>query len=307
VAFLATAQELTTPAATPHGAPDKEKVSYAQGMHMGLQVKQAGIGGVDADVFAQAIKDVLEGKPTQLQESEIAALLNQARAEGIAAQAATNQERVSYAMGMRLGMQLKRAGVEVDANVIAQGLKDVLEGKPTKIQESEIEPLFRQAQAYGLATQSSRNKTEGEAFLARNAKAPGIVVLPDGLQYRVTQAGAGETPTTNDLIFIKYRGTLVNGVEFDHKDHFLTRINGGIKGMQEALQRMKVGSKLQIFVPPALAYGAVGESVHHVGPGSTLIYELELLSIARPGDPGIGTGRVGHGLGEEASLPDSIK
>src|SRR5205085_11403544 len=96
-----------------------------------------------------------------------------------------DKEKVGYGLGMRLGEQLNRAGTEVDANVIAEGLKDVLEGKPTKVQQSELQPLFMQAKAYGLEQQSKKNKTAGEVFLAKNAKEPGIKLLPDGLQYRV--------------------------------------------------------------------------------------------------------------------------
>src|SRR5205823_3657714 len=88
---------------------------------------------------------------------------------------------------------------------------------------------------------ANKNKAEGEAFLAKNAKAQGITVLPDGLQYRVMQPGTGQTPTTNDLVFIKYRGRRIDGTEFGHHNRFLTRMDGGIKGWQDALQRMKVG------------------------------------------------------------------
>jgi FKBP-type peptidyl-prolyl cis-trans isomerase len=152
----------------------------------------------------------------------------------------------------------------------------------------------------GSAKQSGNNKAEGEAFLAQNAKQQGITTLPNGLQYRIIQAGAGGTPATNDLVFVKYRGHLIDGTEFSHHNRFLTRVNEGIKGWQEALRRMKVGSKWQIFVPPALAFGDEGEPVHHIGPDSTLIYELELTSIAPP-NPELGTGGLGHGLDENSS------
>jgi FKBP-type peptidyl-prolyl cis-trans isomerase len=307
MAFTTMAQEFT-PGPAPSGPPDKEKLSYAVGMQMGLEIKPAD-ANVDTEVIAQAIKDVVEGKPTRLKESEIAAVLDKARANGLAVSTQTvdGREGVSYALGMRRGVQLKRAGADVDVVVIGRGIKDVLEGKPTKIQEFEIEPLFLQAQAYGLAQQSQKNKIAGDAFLAKNAKTEGITVLPDGLQYRVLQAGTGEIPTTNDLIIVKYRGSSIEGREFDRNDHFLTRINGGIKGWQETLPRMKVGSKMQIFVPPDLAFGHEGEAVRQIGRDSTLIYELELISIARPGDPLIGTGSLGHGLDGEDSSPRPAK
>ncbi len=147
----------------------------------------------------------------------------------------------------------------------------------------------------------SKAKLEGDAFLAKNAKAEGITVLPDGLQYRVVKEGTGPTPTTNDLVFIKYRGKFIEGGEFDRNNHFLTRTTGGIQGWQDALQRMKVGSKFEIFVPAELAFGDEGDPYHHIAPDTTLIYDLEILSIPQPGDPQVGTGALGHGLSGQES------
>jgi FKBP-type peptidyl-prolyl cis-trans isomerase FklB len=304
--FSAMAEELT-PTTIPSGPPDKEKVSYALGMQMGMEIKPSG-AKMDADVLAQAIKDVLEGKPTMFKESEIAEILTQAQKDGLAVATMTvkGRDKFSYALGMRKGLQLKLTGADIDTGAIGQGLKDMLEGKPTKIQESEIEPLFKQAQAYGLAQLSKKNSVAGEAFLAKNAGVQGVKMLPDGLQYKVIVEGTGEKPTTEDLLFIKYRGSFIDGTVFDRKEHYLTRSTGGLPGWQDAMQRMKVGSKWQIFVPPALGFGHRGEAVLKVGPDAVLIYELELLSIAKPGDPQIGTGRVGHGLDGESS-PNSEK
>lgn len=219
-----------------------------------------------------------------------------------------DKEKVSYALGMNLGLQLKHADADVDVKVIAQAINDVLAGKPTRIQQSEIQPLFRQAQEYGLAKQGEKNKIEGEAYLAKNAKMPGITVLPDGLQYRILQTGTGEIPKTNDIINITYQGKLVDGTEFERRDHIQVRTIAEIKGMQEALQLMKAGSKWQIFVPAALAYGH--EQMRQVGPNSTLIFELELNSIVSPLDfmkSQAGTGRMGHGLGQDESTNNLIK
>lgn len=296
MAFSTMAEELA-PATTPIAPPDKEKVSYALGMQMGLELKPAG-ADVDTDVAARALKDILLGKPSQFKDSEITDALNQARANGlaVATQTVKGREKISYALGVRKGEQLKRVGADIDVDALAQGLKDVMTGKPTKIQESEIESLFMKAEAYTAAKQSKKNREAGEAFLAKNAKAPGIKVLPDGLQYRIIQTGNGKIPTTNDLLLVKLRGKLIDGMIFDSKEHFPTRSNGGIQGVQEALQRMKVGSKWEVFVPANLGYGNEGEAALSIGPDSTLIYELELVAIAQPGDPRIGTGTVGHGL-----------
>jgi FKBP-type peptidyl-prolyl cis-trans isomerase len=149
----------------------------------------------------------------------------------------------------------------------------------------------------------SKAKLEGEAFLAKNAKAEGITVLPDGLQYRILKEGNGPAPTTNDLVFIKYRGKFIEGGEFDHNNHFLTRTCGGIPGWQEALQKMKVGSKWQVFIPSEMAFGEEGDPYHHIAPDTTLSYDLEILSIAQPGDPQVGTGALGHGLSGQETIP----
>ena len=132
---------------------------------------------------------------------------------------------------------------------------------------------------------TSDAKVEGEVFLAKNAKADGIKVLPDGLQYRVIKEGTGPIPTTNDLVFIKFRGKHLEGGEFDHNNHFLTRTTGGILGWQDALQRMRVGSKWQIFVPPQLAFGEEGDPYLHIPPADGLPAILEMLSIPQEGDP----------------------
>ncbi|PWU18463.1 MAG: peptidylprolyl isomerase [Verrucomicrobia bacterium] len=282
-------------------APDKARISYALGMNLGLQRQRSG-AHTEVDVFMRGLRDVLEGRPTKLQESEVVEVLNKARA-GEAPGDKPAEERLGYAMGMKFGLQLKRTGADVDAAEIAQGLRDVAEGKPTRIKESDLAGILKQGQEYSSREQSRSQKAAAELFFARNAKEPGVTVLPDGLQYRVLQTGTSEAPSTNDLIFIKYRGTFVDGREFDRQNHYLTRTTGGIKGWQEALQKMKVGSKWQIFVPPDLAFGHEGEAVLKVAPDSAVIYELELLAIAHPGDPGIGTGRKGHGLGGDDAAP----
>jgi FKBP-type peptidyl-prolyl cis-trans isomerase len=188
-----------------------------------------------------------------------------------------DEEKVSYALGMNLGLQIKRLGADVDVSVIVQALKDVRGGKPTQISESELRPIFHQEEAFQRAIISKKNKAEGEAYLAKNAQAPGVTVLPDGLQYKVIQAGTGPTPKGEDNVTINFRVSLINGREIDHKDQFQVPVAGQMKGCQEALQQMKVGSKWQIVAPPALAFGS--EWKGEVGPESTVIFEMELLSI----------------------------
>lgn len=212
------------------------------------------------------------------------------------ANAPPDPHKVSYALGMNLGLQIKRIGADVDVDVIVQAARDVLEGKPTKLEESEMRPLFAQEEAYQVA----KKREEGEAFLANNAKAEGVKVLPDGLQYRVIEAGSGEVPKHDDTLVISFRGTWLDGKEFRRHEHVQVMPMNCPKGMQEALEQMKPGAKWQIFVPSDLAYG---HSVRRAaGVGATLIYNLELISIgpdaAHPGEL-YGTGRMGHPPAED--------
>jgi len=211
-----------------------------------------------------------------------------------------DKQNLSYALGMNLALEIKDVGVNVDAGVVAQAIKDVLQGKPTEIQESQIVSILGQAEAIGRSKQASRNIAEGEAFLARNAKAQGIMALPDGLQYRVIRTGAGEFPTRTQILTVKFRGTWIDGKEFKHNDSLEIPFWGSPQGLQEALLKMRVGSKWEIFVPYTLAYGHVGDQT--LGYGSTLIYDLELVNAesetAHPNQHH-GTGRLGHTMDED--------
>lgn len=215
-----------------------------------------------------------------------------------------DKEKLSYALGMNLGMQIKRAGVDPKIDVIMRAIKDVIEDKPTEIDEGDIRLLLKQGEAAGHVKQSSKNIAEGADFLAKNGKEPGVVVLPSGVQYHVIQDGSGELPKRIDVLTLKFRGTWINGTEFKHNDHLEIPFVGCTKGLQDALLLMKVGSKWQIFIPYNLAYGRVGERA--TGFGSTLIYDVELLA-AEPENahPHPGMGRVGHSLDEDL-LPTKL-
>lgn len=286
----------SSPAPLPSDAPDTAKLSYAVGTRMGLQI-QGLKSRVDPAAAMQAIQDVLDGKPTMIQESDIGKVLNEGRMPGADSEAATDKKYFSYAGGMRSALMFKRTGFDLDSKVVCQAIQDKLDGK-SKMDEAETVTLFKQAAAYQKTKKAVENKAEGEAFLAKNSKEAGIQVLPDGLQYQIIQPGTGPLATTNDLIFLKFRGTFINGSEFEHHNHYLTRINGGIQGWRDVLPQMKVGSQWRIFVPSNLAFGEGGLPSRGVAPNMTVIYDLELVAIAPPG----GNYQVSSGMGNGADI-----
>jgi len=204
----------------------------------------------------------------------------------------TQKEKASYAIGMDLGknMQenLKKNEVDVDPDLIVRGMKDVLAGGKPLLSDEEAKTALttltndvRKHQQEVFEQAKIKNKNEGDAFLAANKEKPGVVVLPSGLQYKVLQEGTGPKPTASDNVVCQYRGTLLDGTEFDssYKRGKPATFNVGqiIKGWTEALQLMPVGSKWQLYIPSSLAYGERGNGP--VGPNSTLIFDVELVSI----------------------------
>jgi FKBP-type peptidyl-prolyl cis-trans isomerase len=202
----------------------------------------------------------------------------------------TEKDKQSYALGMNVGNVVKTRSIEVDLDLIIRGLKDSLSGSSTLLSEreasAEVQELRHEVKQKAISQRREKlqkNKQEGEAFLAANKGKEGVVTLPSGLQYKILQAGDGKKPSGNDVVFCNYRGTLLNGMEFDSSYR-----RGGkpspfafarvMRGWKEALQLMPVGSKWQVFVPSDLAYGASGAG-KVIEPNSTLIFDLELVSI----------------------------
>jgi len=205
----------------------------------------------------------------------------------------TRKEKFSYALGMNIGtgysQGLKKQSVDVDWNLIAQGMKDAAAGSKTRLTQDEAKAVLNEVQTEIQKQQQEKtqqaaaaNKTEGEAFLAANKSKDGVVTLPSGLQYKILTAGAGPKPTASDSVKCNYRGTLIDGKEFDSSykrgQPATFEVGQVIKGWTEALQLMPVGSKWQIFVPSSLGYGERGAGAE-IGPNATLIFEVELLSI----------------------------
>jgi FKBP-type peptidyl-prolyl cis-trans isomerase FklB len=201
----------------------------------------------------------------------------------------TQKDKFSYALGMNLGTSLKKQSVAVDPNILARGLKDALGGGKTALTEDqaratlmEVQTEMRKKQQEQMQQAGAANKKEGDAFLAANKSKDGVITLPSGLQYKILTPGTGPKPTASDSVVCNYRGTLINGTEFDSSykrgQPATFPVNGVIKGWTEALQLMPVGSKWQLFVPSDLAYGERSPSPE-ITPDSTLIFEVELLSI----------------------------
>ena len=206
----------------------------------------------------------------------------------------TQKQKASYALGMKIGGDLKRQGVgaSVDATLTARGLKDALAGSKLLLTEDQEKAALTQLQTEVRTAQEAKsheagaaNRKVGDAFLAENKSKEGVVTLPSGLQYKIITAGTGPKPTASDTVSCNYRGTLISGKEFDSSykrgQPVSFPVSGVIKGWTEALQLMPVGSKWQLFIPADLAYGDRGAGAD-IGPGETLIFEVELISIAEP-------------------------
>ena len=201
---------------------------------------------------------------------------------------ASQKDKISYSIGMDIGNNLKRQSLDVDADMLARGVKDAMSGGETLLSDEEVRETLaalqqelREKALERRKQDAEKNKMEGEAFLAENGKKEGVISLPSGLQYKVLQSGSGSSPKLTDTVETNYRGTLIDGNEFDSSykrgQTAVFPVNGVIAGWTEALQRMKVGDKWQIFVPPELAYGERGAGP--IGPNTTLIFDVELVSI----------------------------
>lgn len=195
------------------------------------------------------------------------------------------KDKVSYIIGMDIGNNLKKQSIDVDPNILVKGVKDALSGAKPLLTEQEIQEAmvaFQKEMAAKQEQVAKRNKAEGEVFLAENKKKEGVKTLPSGLQYKVIKAGTGKKPKSNDTVTVHYRGTLINGTEFDSSykrgQPVSFPVSGVIPGWTEALQLMEEGAKWQLFIPSNIAYGERGAG-GVIGPNATLIFEVELVSI----------------------------
>ncbi|HNQ72083.1 MAG TPA: FKBP-type peptidyl-prolyl cis-trans isomerase [Verrucomicrobiota bacterium] len=197
------------------------------------------------------------------------------------------KEKANYAIGLSVGGNFKQGNLEYDAAAFEQGMKDALGDKPG-LSPQEISEVIRKYQSERRAVLGEKNKAEGEAFLAENKTKPGVKTFASGLQYKVLAEGSGDSPKPEDSCVVKYRGTLINGTEFDsserqHNGTATFPANRVIKGWTEALTHMKPGAKWQLFIPPDLAYGEHGN--RNIGPNSVLLFDVELVSFSPPPPP----------------------
>ena len=202
-----------------------------------------------------------------------------------AAKVESDLEKLSYSMGIFFGQSVSRQGMELDNDSFLQAVKDVLNNSELKLSKEEMQQIlteFQQKEQQELAAAATNNKEAGEKFLAENKKKEGVVTLESGLQYKVIKAGKGEKPESNSQVVVHYHGTLIDGTEFDSSysrgEPVTLGVGQVIRGWQEALQLMPVGSKWQVVVPSNLAYGERGAG-GTIRPNSTLLFDIELLEI----------------------------
>jgi FKBP-type peptidyl-prolyl cis-trans isomerase len=200
----------------------------------------------------------------------------------------TEKDKVSYGIGVQVARSLKSQDIDINPDLLVKGLRDALAGQKLLMSDEDLNNTMAdfqreltQKEAQAKAKEAEDNKKAGETFLAQNGKKDGVVTLPSGLQYKVVKAGQGQKPTDSDTVTCNYRGTLIDGTEFDKNEPgkpATFQVGMVIPGFKEGLKLMPVGSTWQFFIPPELAYGERGAG-NVIGPNTTLVFEVELLTI----------------------------
>ncbi|QBQ54817.1 FKBP-type peptidyl-prolyl cis-trans isomerase [Nitrosococcus wardiae] len=197
----------------------------------------------------------------------------------------TDTQKLSYIIGYQIGQNLQQQKIELDKQAFILAIEDALKQAPSRLSPEQAKAAMEamQQQEQQQRTElAEKNKSAGEDFLKANKEKQGVVELDSGLQYRIIRQGEGEKPAADDTVVVNYRGTLIDGTEFDSSyqrgQPVTFKVNGVIRGWQEALQLMPVGSKWEVVVPPKLAYGPQGAG-RLIGPNETLIFDIELLEI----------------------------
>ncbi|MFL0798625.1 MAG: FKBP-type peptidyl-prolyl cis-trans isomerase [Cellvibrionaceae bacterium] len=242
------------------------------------------------------MKNVLKGavlKSTVIATAVLLAACNKEAAAPQPITLETVEQKASYAIGVQFATQFKAQNIEIDVDALKLGLSDRMSGAEIKLDEQQQEDAMQafqktqmKKQAEAFKTVSENNLKEGAAFLAENAKKEGVQATESGLQYKVVTEGAGSKPTAEDTVTVHYRGTLTDGTEFDSSygrgEPATFPVQGVIPGWTEALQLMPEGSKWELYIPAALAYGERGAGAQ-IGPNQVLIFEVELLKAKAEG------------------------
>jgi len=193
--------------------------------------------------------------------------------------------RINYSLGYQIGGDFKRQGVELNPEAVVKGMQDAMSGAEPLMTPQDMHAMLVELKRKVVSEQQARRKeselqmvAEGKQFLEENAKKPGVVTTASGLQYKIIEPGSGKNPGPTDEVTVNYRGTLINGNEFDSSyskgKPVSFPLNGVIKGWTEGVQLIKPGGKIQLFIPSALAYGDRGPLAHR-----TLIFDVELISV----------------------------
>ena len=200
-----------------------------------------------------------------------------------------SKDKVSYSIGLDIGTTLKKQKIDVNPDALSAGVRDAVTGAKPQMTDDQIKETMTafskelsEKQATASREASTKNAAVGEKFLADNKSKPGVKTTASGLQYKVLKEGSGPSPKETDTVVTNYRGTLIDGTEFDssykRNEPATFQVNRVIKGWTEALQLMKKGAKYQLFIPAGLAYGPQGAGAE-IGPNATLIFEVELIDI----------------------------
>lgn len=201
----------------------------------------------------------------------------------------TERDKVNYAIGVNIVGNIRQQGVDIDLDLVMHGMKDAYSGGKLLLSDEEVrkgidqyQTAVRQKRSQIMTKKAEDSRKEGEAFFAANGNKEGVVTLPSGLQYKIIKTGDGKKPTDDDTVECHYRGSFINGKEFDSSYRTgkpaVFKVSGVIPGWREALKLMPVGSTWRLFVPSGLGYGERGKS-GSIGPNVTLVFEVELLAI----------------------------
>lgn len=263
--------------------PEK-KAGYAIGESIGKSLDKIK-DRMDIDQMFKAMDDQAAGTPA-MKDDEVAQVLGMLRQEQ-----SLDKAKTGYALGMSIGQSVKPILAFADLAMVKRGIKDELAGKP-KLEDADMNQVLQEVSQRRQAVVGAKNKTDGDAFLAKNQSLPGVVVTASGLQYQVLRKGSGRRPKATDTVKVDYVGTLTDGTKFDssydrHQPATFP-LNGVIPGWTEGLQLMNVGSKYRFVIPSAIGYGERGGG-SQIGPNAVLVFEVELLAIekAKPQPHGI--------------------